>query len=220
MRKKILIGTVLLFVLGGCGSTTASTEQNTKTETPAVTEEPAPVETGKTLVVYFSSVNTAGSDAVSSATPMSGDTSVVEAIAQEIASVTNGDVFTLNPEIPYTNEDLNYNNDSCRANLEQNDDTSRPAFVGSIEDWDSYATVYIGSPIWWGKEPRILDTFVESYSFADKTVIPFCTSGGSGISTMASNLQSLADGGTWLEGKRFAGVNAGKIDSWATSNGG
>ena len=106
--------------------------------------------------------------------------------------------------MPYTDEDIEYNNSTCRANQEQNDKTVRPEIAQPIASLDSYDTVFLGYPIWWGQEPRIIDTFLERYDFSDKTVIPFCTSGSSGISTSERNIAALVPIGKQLTGKRFA----------------
>ena len=119
-------------------------------------------------------------------------------------SVTGADIYEIVASEPYTTDDLNYNDNNSRTTREQNDKSVRPEIGGSIENWDSYSVVYLGHPIWWGEEPRILDTFVESYNFDGKTVIPFCTSGGSGVGSSDSNLKNNAGSGSWLEGHRFS----------------
>ena len=107
-----------------------------------------------------------------------------------------------------TEEDLDYSNDNCRANQEQNDDTARPEISDTVENIDEYDVVFIGHPIWWGIEPRIIDTFLESYDFSGKTMVDFCTSGGSGISESESNLKEICPDSVWLEGKRFLGSSS------------
>ncbi len=106
-----------------------------------------------------------------------------EKIAEYLIDLTGADSYVIQAAVPYTDEDIEYNNSSCRANQEQNDKTVRPEIAEPISSLDSYDTVFLGYPIWWGQEPRIIDTFLESYDFSDKTVIPFCTSASSGIST-------------------------------------
>lgn len=137
-----------------------------------------------TLVAYFSCTNN------------------TEQIAEYISDTTGGDLFEIEPVVPYTDADLNYNSD-CRANREQNDETARPEIANSVENFEQYDIVYLGYPIWWGEEPRIIDTFLESYNFSDVTVVPFCTSGSSGISTSERNIANLVTIGNQLEGKRF-----------------
>ena len=142
-------------------------------------------------------------------------TGTTKGVAERIASVTGGDLYEILPAEPYTEEDLNYNDSSSRTTIEQNDKSVRPE-IGSEEiSLEDYTTIYLGFPIWWGEEPRILDTFAEKYSFEGITVIPFCTSGGSGIGRSGSNMEALAGSGTWLEGERFNGnVSEEDLQSW------
>ena len=142
-------------------------------------------------------------------------TGTTKGVAERIAAVTGGDLYEILAADPYTADDLNYNDRSSRSTSEQNDKNARPE-IGSVDlSLEGYTTIYLGFPIWWGEEPRILDTFVEKYSFEGITVIPFCTSGGSGIGRSGPNMEALAGTGTWLEGKRFSG-NASEADlqSW------
>ncbi len=155
----------------------------------------------KILVAYFSATNN------------------TKGVAEKIAEATGGDLYEITPETPYTAEDLDYNTD-CRANNEQNDDNARPEILGTVENMKSYDTVFIGYPIWWGQAPKIMYTFLESYDFNGKTVIPFCTSGSSPIGTSAENMHSLANGANWLEGERFgSGASADEVNSWVDSLG-
>ena len=169
----------------------ASTAENTKSDNAS----------SKTLVVYFS------------------NTGNTESAANTIAEATGGDIYEIEAMDPYTDEDLNYNNDDCRANTEQNDPAARPEIAGSVENMDEYDTVFIGYPIWWGDAPKIICTFMESYDFTGKTVVPFCTSGGSGISTSENTLKSLAEA-NWLDGRRLdSGVSEGDIEEWLSELG-
>lgn len=128
-------------------------------------------------------------------------------IAKHIINITGADSFEIEAAIPYTVEDLDYTNSGCRANQEQSDKTFRPEIAGSIENMDDYDIVFLGYPIWWGEEPRIIDTFLESYDFSDKTLIPFCTSGSSSIAASERNITNLGVSiGNQLEGRRFAGT--------------
>ena len=150
-----------------------------------------------TLVAYFSATGT------------------TKGVAEKIASVTGGDLFEILAAEPYSSEDLNYNDETSRSTKEQNDKSVRPE-IGSEEiSLEGYTTVYLGFPIWWGEEPRILDTFVEKYNFEGITVIPFCTSASSGIGRSGSNMETLAGSGSWLEGKRFGGnVSEADLQDW------
>lgn len=153
-----------------------------------------------TLVAYFSSTGT------------------TEAVALLIAEATGADVYKIEPEVPYTDADLNYGNDSSRANQEMNDPASRPAIAGeTLEGMDGYATLYLGYPIWWGQAPRIISTFMESYELAGKTIIPFCTSGGSGIGGSLSGLRELAPEATVLDGARMNRATAETVAEWLNS---
>ena len=150
-----------------------------------------------TLVVYFS---------------RTGNT---EKIAEHLIELTDADSYVIKAAVPYTDDDIQYQDDNCRANKEQNDKTVRPEIADPISSIDSYDTIFLGYPIWWGQEPRIIDTFLESYDFSDKTVIPFCTSGGSGIETSEKNISELVSIGNQLEGKRFpASATKDDVKAW------
>ena len=148
--------------------------------------------TSSTLVIYFS---------------RTGNT---EKIAEYLVELTDADSYVIEAAVPYSDDDIKYQTD-CRANKEQNDKTVRPEIAEPIESIDSYDTIFLGYPIWWGQEPRIIDTFLESYDFSDKTVIPFCTSASSGIATSEKNISELVPIGNQLAGRRFP-ANATKDD--------
>lgn len=177
-----------------------SVEEETKkaeeSAQPENNEEAGGVEAGqdtldaegsKTLVVYFSATGT------------------TKGIAELAAEILQADIYEIVPQEPYTDADLDWHDDESRSTVEMNDSSLRPAISGSVEGMEQYDTVFIGYPIWWGEAPRIVSTFVESYSFAGKTVIPFCTSSSSGIGSSGKNLENLTDGATWLDGQRFGG---------------
>lgn len=150
----------------------------------------------KVLIAYFSATGT------------------TRGIAEKIADETGGTLYEMIAEDPYTAEDLRYYTDS-RADREQADSSARPAISGSVENMEKYDIVFLGYPIWHGQAPRILSTFLESYDFADKTVVPFCTSNSSGIGSSDRNLHVLASGATWLDGRRFSGSeSANVISDW------
>lgn len=136
-------------------------------------------------VIYFSCTNT------------------TKNVAIKISSYLNCDIDEIVPEIPYTSEDLNYNNNSSRANTEQNSDNARPAINNTI-NLEDYNTIFLGYPIWWGKLPKIIYTFCDIYNLDGYTIIPFCTSGSSGISTSVNELKTLEINATILDGKRFS----------------
>ncbi len=150
-----------------------------------------------TLVVYFSCTNN------------------TKNIADCIIDITDADRYEIKAAVPYTNEDITYTNSSCRANKEQNDKTCRPEIDNLIVSLDNYDFIYLGYPIWWSEEPRIIDTFLESYDFSDKTIIPFCTSGSSGINISERNIADLVPIGSLLEGKRFSSsASRSEIETW------
>lgn len=141
-------------------------------------------------------------------------------IAQMAAALLNADFYEIVPEIPYTAEDLHYQDHNCRANKEQNDDSARPAIAGEKLDISGYDTILISFPIWWGREPRIIDTFMESYDFSDKTLAAFCTSGGSSIGTAESNLKAYAPDALWGGAKRFqTGASEEEVADWLSEIG-
>lgn len=155
------------------------------------------VNSSDTLVVYFSCTGT------------------TRGVAERLANVTGADLYEIVPAEPYTEADLNYGDRSTRATFEQDHPETRPEIGGEDVDLTGYNTVYVGYPIWWGEAPRILCTFVESCDFTGKTVIPFCTSGSSGIGDSGDDLARLAGTGDWLEGARHGGdVSEGELLNW------
>ena len=126
---------------------------------------------------------------------------VTKRVGEEIARVSGGDFYEIVPKEKYTSADLNYMNKTSRSSVEMNDPSSRPEIAGSMENMDSYDTVIIGFPIWWGVAPRIVETFLESYDFSGKTIIPFCTSGGSGVGKSDTALHKNVSGDVkWAKG--------------------
>ena len=154
------------------------------------------------LVAYFSATNT------------------TEGVAENLADGLGADLYEIIPETPYTDADLNYHDNNSRTTIEMNNPNARPAISGSVENMDQYNIIFLGYPIWWGEAPRIINTFVETYDFNGKTIIPFCTSGGSGMGSSATNLHSATNGATWLDGKRFSGsASVDELVEWANSLG-
>ncbi len=149
------------------------------------------------LVVYFSATGT------------------TKDVAEKIAAITDADLYEIKAAQEYTEADLDWHDDNSRTTKEQDDKSVRPEIGSDPVTLDGYTTIYIGYPIWWGEEPRIMDTFVESYSFDGITMIPFCTSGSSGIGRSGTNLAENAGSGNWLDGQRFgAGASESEIQSW------
>lgn len=139
-------------------------------------------------------------------------------IASSLQTILNADLFEIVPEIPYTDEDLDYNNEDCRANQEQNDPSARPAITGELDNPEQYDVVFLGYPIWWGQAPKVLYTFLERYDFGDAVIVPFCTSGSSGIGSSAEGFQELTAQAQWLDGQRFSsGASPEEITQWVES---
>ena len=204
--KRLCSIIILLAVLAGltaCGNSgqTGQTDANsgaTKREAGAMNQNGQPKENTNILVAYFSCTGT------------------TKPLAEYAAGYLNADLYEIVAETPYSSADLNYNKSGSRANKEQDDASARPAISGKVEDMDKYNTVVLAYPIWWGQAPRIISTFLESYDFNGKTVVPFCTSHSSGIGSSDTNLHSLVDSSVeWKEGKRFAaGTSESEITGW------
>ena len=140
---------------------------------------------------------------------------VTRRVGQEIARISGGDFFEIVPKEIYTSEDLNWMNKKSRSSVEMNDPSERPEIASTVADMDSYDTVIIGFPIWWGIAPRIIETFLESYDFSGKTIIPFCTSGGSGVGRSDSELHKNVSGDVkWEKGVQINRPNEGAIKKW------
>lgn len=176
---------------------------DSETPPPSVTPEPGDAEQGKSLIVYFSCTDT------------------TKKIAEYVQEITGADIYRIEPEVPYTAEDLNYGDASTRATREQNDSSARPAIAGKVENMSRYQDIVIAYPIWWGQAPRIISTFLESYDFSGKTIVPVCTSHSSGIGSSATNLHALTDGSvTWLEGRRFSSTTTKEeVAQWLKDSG-
>lgn len=219
MKKlaALLLSVVLALSLAACGSANKPASSTTQPETSAPTEQPessstAPAEsepetqpeTGKTLVVYYSA---------------SGNT---ERVAKDIAEAAGADLFEIVPTEVYTSEDLNWTNPDSRVSREHDDESLRdvPLTTTEVPDWDSYDTVFIGYPIWWGIAAWPVDTFVKNNDFTGKTVIPFATSSSSGMGQSGSLLADMAGTGEWQEGQRFSsGVSGDDVQSWVNGLG-
>ena len=224
MKKltALLLSVVLVLSLAACGSANKPASSTTQPETSAATEQPTtepsessstvPAEsepetqpkTGKTLVVYYSA---------------SGNT---ERVAKDIAEAAGADLFEIVPTELYTSDDLNWTNPDSRVSREHDDESLRdvPLTTTEVSDWDSYDTVFIGYPIWWGIAAWPVDTFVKNNDFNGKTVIPFATSSSSGMGQSGSLLADMAGTGDWQEGQRFSsGVSSDDVQSWVNGLG-
>ncbi|MGI6104777.1 MAG: flavodoxin [Raoultibacter sp.] len=153
----------------------------------------------KTLVAFFSA------------------SGVTAKLAERLARETESDLFEIEPETPYTNADLNWNNDKSRSSVEMNDTSCRPGIRSSITDIGQYDLVFVGFPIWWYREPSIIDTFMEACDFTGKTIVPFATSGGSSLGASGKNMQALAPGAHVMAGTVLA-ANASPetLAAWAS----
>ena len=219
MKKltALLLSVVLVLSLAACGSANKPASSTTRPETSAPTEQPessstAPAEsepetqpeTGKTLVVYYSA---------------SGNT---ERVAKDIAEAAGADLFEIVPTEVYTSEDLNWTNPDSRVSREHDDESLRdvPLTTTEVPDWDSYDTVFIGYPIWWGIAAWPVDTFVKNNDFTGKTVIPFATSGGSGMGGEDVLRSACSKGTKWLPGKRLSSRESmASVQKWVESLG-
>ena len=152
----------------------------------------------KTLVAYFSATGTTAQ------------------VAEKLAKVTGADLFEIKPVEPYTDADLNWHNSQSRSSVEMNNTSSRPAIANKIENMAQYDTIFVGFPIWWGRQPSIVDTFMESYDFSGKKVIPFATSGSSDIGDSGKIIQGLVPNAKVDSGKRFSSsVSEDTLSNWA-----
>ena len=202
MKKMffLLLSMILAFSLVSCsGETPSSSDSSESTsqisEVPAESEEPAgsaesTTEAGRTLIAYFS---------------WSGNT---EQVAQMIQSQTGGELFEISPLTPYTDD---YNELLDIAQQEQADDV-RPELANQVENWDSYDIIFIGYPNWWGDAPMLIYSFLESYNWEGKTLVPFCTSGGSAFGRSLEKLPGSASGATILEGLHISGSRVDGVD--------
>lgn len=215
--SMILMGAMTVSLLAGCGSgadnsekeETSQTSQTNETaaeeteteesQDSAQTSDDTETETGKTLVVYYSAT---------------GNT---ENVANVIAETTGGDLFELEPAEPYSDADLDWTDDNSRVSQEYANEEERDMELAAdtAENWDSYDTVFIGYPIWWGIAAWPVDAFIKANDFTGKTVIPFATSSSSGMGESGELLADLAGTGEWQEGERFrSGVSDEDVQAW------
>ena len=228
--KKLLslsLAAVMALSLAACGQSDTTDDSQSAGQSQEETSTPAPTptpengedistpdasepedsqseESGGVLVVYYSAT---------------GNT---EAVAGYIAEATGGDLFELEPAEPYTDADLNWTDENSRVTLEHEDESLRDVelVADTVDNWDSYDTVFIGYPIWWGIAAWPVDTFVEANDFTGKTVIPFCTSSSSGLGQSGELLAEMAGTGDWQEGERFrSSASQEDVTEWVDSLG-
>lgn len=204
MNKKIIIIVICLITLIGLGifiinsksnkenknsnSTTNTENTNEKTTDGSSNKE------NKIAIIYFSATGT------------------TKTVAQIISEETNGELIEIVPKEKYTSEDLNWNNSKSRTSVECNDPKSRPEIESTL-DIENYDTIYLGYPIWWGDVPHIILTFLDTYKLDGKTVIPFCTSGGTGITASQNTLKNYNKNINWKDGKRLS-TSESEIKNW------
>jgi len=203
MKKPIFALIIILLFLSACNSSRTEAKTTVSTNTQEEVNMKNSTEKPKVLVAYFS---------------CTGNTRAVAAhIANELnTQAAIAELHEIKPEVPYTSNDLNWRDNSSRASKENADTSSRPSISGSVQNMENYNIVFIGYPIWWGQAPKIVYTFMESYDFSGKTIVPFCTSGSSGVGSSAANLQKICSSNTvWLPGIRFA-ANASRssVKKW------
>lgn len=140
---------------------------------------------------------------------------VTAALARRLADAIGAPLYEIRPEVPYTQADLDWRNQQSRSTREMQDKNCRPTLADTNAPVADADVVFVGYPVWWYREPSVIDTFMESANFSGKTVAPFCTSGGSGLGDSAKNIQSLAPGAKVIEGKRFSSsASAGELKNW------
>lgn len=152
----------------------------------------------KTLVAYFSA------------------SGVTRRVAENLSSAVGADLYEIKPEVPYTKEDLNWNNKNSRSSIEMNNPESRPAIANMVPNFEEYEIIFVGFPVWWYVAPTIINTFMESYDFSGKTVVTFCTSGSSGIGNSDEILKACcASTVSWIPGKRLSeGATKESLKEW------
>ncbi len=216
MNKKIIILIIAIVIFIGVGfwfisfnnktesnnnsnnnSNTNTTENGNSNETQEEnTNDNETINDKKIAIIYFSATGT------------------TKKVAGYIKDATGGDLIEIVPKEKYTDNDLNYGNNNSRANKEQNDSSARPEILNNINT-DSYNVIYLGYPIWWGDVPKIILTFLDNHNLNGKTIIPFCTSGSTGISGSLSTLKNYNKNINWMDGKRFsASATQDEIKNW------
>ena len=190
MKLKIFVTTLVVIFVGTIFMFKNNDGGNVMAETKS---------NKKVLVAYFSA------------------SGVTAKVADRLSKAIGADLFEIKPAQPYTNADLDWTNKKSRSSVEMDDRSSRPAIANKVADMSQYDVVFVGFPIWWYREPSIIDTFMESYDFSGKQVIPFATSGGSGMGDSGSIMQKLAPKAKVDSGKRFSsGVSEKDLKDWAS----
>lgn len=212
MKKllSLLLAAAMVLTMAACGTANAGNDAadepkndvTTDTVNPAPAEE-TPESTGnKVLVAYFSA------------------TGHTKTIAEYLQAALDADLYEIVPQEPYTDADLDWMDKKSRSTIEMNAPKSRPAIAGQVADMVQYDTVFVGFPIWWGQAPKIVYTFLESYDLSGKTIVPFCTSGGSGMGGEDILKAACSKDTKWLPGKRLSSrESAASVQKWVESLG-
>lgn len=207
MKKltALILAAVLVLSLAACGTANNAATDTQPTNAPSsAAPDASAAPSGKVLVVYYSA---------------SGNT---ERVAKDIADAAGADLFEITPTEVYSDDDLNWRNSDSRVSREHDDESLRdvPLTTTEVPDWDSYDTVFIGYPIWWGIAAWPVDNFVKANDFTGKTVIPFATSTSSGMDQSGNLLRDLAGTGDWQDGQRFrSNASADDAADWVSSLG-
>lgn len=224
---SIILCIALAFVIAGCAEKNIEAVKTpvdtVETESSAAAEQESPQSIPEQVVVH-PQASSENQSAPTSQVPLDSNkvlvayfsrTGTTKPLAECAAEYLNADIFEIQAAVPYTDADIAYYT-NCRANSEQSDPSARPEIAGSVSNISQYDTVVIGYPIWHGQAPKIIYTFLESYDFSGKTIIPFCTSNSSGIGSSDTNLHPLVSStASWVSGKRFAaGTDKGAIIEW------
>lgn len=206
MKKITLLAFVILLAFSLVSCTSSADSENSSVSSSATdnanTTENQNTENDEAgqsnvLVAYFSVTNN------------------TKRVAQSISDYIGSDIYEITPSDPYTSADIDYNDQNSRTSIEMNDPGARPEISGSVDNMYKYDVIFLGYPIWWSEAPRIINTFLESYDFSGKTIVPFCTSGGSGIDGSVSSLKNSVSGAEWKSGMRFSSSASEKeITDW------
>ena len=215
-----LLAGAMALSLAACGSdSTATDDQTTEDQAQEETTPSTDASADTTPEASDGEITAAGSNVLVVYYSASGHT---ETVANYIAQATGGDIFEITPAEPYTGDDLNWSDENSRVSQEYADESLRDVELTTtaVENWDSYDTVFIGYPIWWGIAAWPVDGFVEANDFTGKTVIPFCTSSSSGLGESGDLLSELAGTGDWQEGQRFrSSASQEDVNEWVDSLG-
>ena len=199
MKKMmtLLLTLSLVLAFSACGQSSAGPAVESPEADTGENVMSSHSDDAKVLVAYFS---------------QTGNT---RPLAEHAAELLDANLYEIRAAEPYTDADINYNNSESRTSKEQKDPNVRPAIAGSVENMEQYDIIVLAYPIWWGQAPRIISTFIERYDFSGKTIVPFCTSGSSGIGSSAEDLQALcSDTAVWVEGKRFPAGAVEELRDW------